>query len=130
MCDGLARVAAPPFVPGGCPQEAPLHGVLAGGWVIAWWEWCGCGVGVAPLHRPSTMGTGPASECGETMVGTTGEGCVVGSQVGGGSRARPAPHRGYRVTPVRREWQNAGWVSGECGCGMGVSDPSASLGMT
>ncbi len=30
------------------------------------------------------------------MKGTMGEGSVVVWQVGGGSRARPAPNRGYR----------------------------------
>ncbi len=29
-------------------------------------------MGVAPHRRPPTVGTGPASECGATMEGTTG----------------------------------------------------------
>ncbi len=48
----------------------------------------------APVPR-LTMGTGSGS-------GTTGEGCVTGWQVVGDSRALPAPHRGYRVSPARR----------------------------
>ncbi len=64
----------------------------------------------APVPRP-TVGTGPASECGETMVGTTGVGVWLCSGLVG--VAAFVPHAtGTRSGSGTTGWENAGSADG------------------